>query len=515
MKQDKVVGIWIRVSTEDQAKGESPEHHEKRARMYAEARGWNVRTVYHLEAVSGKSVMHHAETKRMLKDIREGAITGLIFSKLARLARNTKELLEFADIFRACDADLISLMEAIDTSTPAGRLFYTMIAAMAQWEREEIASRVAASVPVRAKLGKPLGGAAPYGYKWDGRQLAIDEKESPIRKLMYELFAEKKRVRAVSKALNEKGFRTRNGAKFTNTTVERLLRDPAAKGQRRANYTKSTGEKKHWVIKPEDEWVIISCPAIVSEELWDKCNAILEAGDQAKKPRPKPAVHLFSGFVKCACGNKMYVPSRTTSYTCTKCKRRRIQVSDLEEIYYEHLKSFLLSKGDLKTFENRANDAVKQKETELASLRKERDRVKSEMDSLIKLHSQGQIPTNSFKGYFEPLDTQYNQLDESLSATEGKLDYLRVHALNGSQILDNVEHLYEEWAALDLAVKRRIVEDVTDSITIGDEDIDITFEYNPVVLLPIIFLNPPKWSRNNAPVVILTTPRRNVYVRRA
>ena len=78
--EHKAVGIWIRVSTEDQAKGESPEHHEKRARLYAEAKGWDVKVVYHLEAVSGKSVMQHPEAKKMLKDIKSGFITGLIFS---------------------------------------------------------------------------------------------------------------------------------------------------------------------------------------------------------------------------------------------------------------------------------------------------------------------------------------------------------------------------------------------------------------------------------------------------
>ncbi|MCX6272378.1 MAG: recombinase family protein [Bacteroidetes bacterium] len=124
METKKSVGIWIRVSTEDQAKGESPEHHEKRARLYAEAKGWEVIEVYHLEAVSGKSVMAHTETKRMLVDIKTGNITGLIFSKLARLARNTRELLDFADLFRESNADLISLQEAIDTCSPAGRLFY-------------------------------------------------------------------------------------------------------------------------------------------------------------------------------------------------------------------------------------------------------------------------------------------------------------------------------------------------------------------------------------------------------
>jgi site-specific DNA recombinase len=93
MDNKKSVGIWLRVSTEFQVKDESPEHHEKRGRMYAEAKAWDVKEIYHLEAVSGKSVMDHPEAKRMLRDIKSGRITGLIFSKLARLARNTKEAL--------------------------------------------------------------------------------------------------------------------------------------------------------------------------------------------------------------------------------------------------------------------------------------------------------------------------------------------------------------------------------------------------------------------------------------
>src|SRR5579863_6702262 len=101
---NKPVGIWIRVSTEDQAQGDSPEHHEERARSYAKSRGWQVKELYDLAGQSGKAVMQHPEARRMMKDIERGHISGLVFSKLARLSRNRRELEDFSDFFNQHEA---------------------------------------------------------------------------------------------------------------------------------------------------------------------------------------------------------------------------------------------------------------------------------------------------------------------------------------------------------------------------------------------------------------------------
>ena len=92
MERAKPVGIWIRVSTEYQAKGESPEHHEKRARFYAESKGWKVKGVYRLEAVSGKSVMNHPEIQRMLQNIQSSYIVDFTFSRGPYRGSGTAEL---------------------------------------------------------------------------------------------------------------------------------------------------------------------------------------------------------------------------------------------------------------------------------------------------------------------------------------------------------------------------------------------------------------------------------------
>jgi site-specific DNA recombinase len=474
----KHVGIWIRVSTEDQAKGESPEHHLARAKAYALVKGWNVAEVYDLAGVSGKSVVDHTEAQRMMADIKRKHITGLIFSKLARLARNTRELLDFADYFRTHNADLISLQESIDTSTPAGRLFYTMIAAMAQWEREEIVERVRASVGVRAKLGHPLGGPAPFGYQWKDKKLVPHPKEAPVRKLMYDLFLEHRRKKTVVRLLNEAGHRTRKGARFTAKTVDRLLQDPTAKGDHRANYTTRDGSTRRCAIKPEDQWVTTKVEPIVTPDVWQECNHIRDQTYQQQRRPAKKPVHVFAGILECSCGGKMYVPSNSPKYVCKAC-RNKIAIVDLEGIFTDEIRDYSFSTERIKAYLDQADGALIEKQRLLEHQKAEAQKARTEIDRVYRLYQEGQLDPTGFGKFYKPLEERRTQLEADIPRLEAEIDTGKVETLSAEEVALQAQQLHQLWPAMEPDEKRKIVETITERIVVGKDDINITLCYLP------------------------------------
>ena len=476
MELKKSVGLWVRVSTDMQ--GDSPIHHEKRGRLYAEAKGWEVAKFYKLEALSGKSVMGYPETKRMLEDIRKGEISGLIFSKLARLARNTKELLEFSDIFKENNADLISLEESIDTSSPAGRLFYTMIAAMGQWEREEISSRINASIPIRAKMGKSIGGLTPLGYKFVDNQLVIDEKEAPVRKLMYELFLKYKRKKTVAKELNAMGYRTRGGLPFSDMAVTRLLKDSTAKGIRRANFTITPVPGKHPQLKDESEWIYYPCPPIVSEEIWNECSRIMGEKEKKFQKKGRLGVFLLSGMVHCTCGKKMYVYHAAPVYDCRPCKNK-IAVADLDEIFQSQLKSFLMTDRQVSDFNKTTDVKIKVKEALLEKVSKETEILSKTIENLVNLRINGELDKERFAVQYRPAEDRLKLLEDQLPELQAEVDFLKIQYASSDVILTDAKNLYDRWPDLPFEEKRTIIETITEKITVGTEDISIKLSYLP------------------------------------
>lgn len=167
----KNVGIWVRVSTEDQVKGESPEHHERRARFYAESKGWRVSTVFNLDAVSGKSVMGHPETQRMLSEIRAGRIS--VRSSLAQKSASstTRVPPTWSSSLKIGDN------ESIDLQSRGGRLSADIQAVVASDYIRNLREECIKGLYGRLKQGLyPWG--APVGYLNMGKETFETRKRS-------------------------------------------------------------------------------------------------------------------------------------------------------------------------------------------------------------------------------------------------------------------------------------------------------------------------------------------------
>lgn len=471
------VGIWIRLSTKNQQElSDSPQHHIERCRAYSELQGWDVVEEYHLEAVSGKDVINHPEARRMLKDIESKHIHSLVFSSISRLARSVTQLLEFADFFQKHNANLVSLNESIQTGTPSGKFFFSILASMSQWERENIVERINASVEIRAKMGKVMG-AIPYGYKKVGKdRMEIDEHEAPIRRMMFTLFLEYKRFGTVANILNERGYRTKRNTKFSGVAIKRLLTDPTAKGIRRSHHTR-VNKRGLTEIRDKEDWYFHEAPRIVSDELWDEVNHIISKQEKEGIQPLNRKVNLFTGFLYCYdCNNKMYIPSSNPKYTCKKCKRK-ISVDDIEAIFKEQLTEFIVSKEEIERYFNGTHTVINEKKEEINIINSKIEKLERKIEKIFELHEQGKIATERFNEYYDKPNEQIQQLKTKIPEIEGQVLALKDQFKSSGYIIEEARSLYENWDKLTKQQKRNIIEIITEKIIVSEQEVQINLNY--------------------------------------
>ena len=476
------VGIWIRVSTEDQARGESPQNHRHRAEQYAAFMKWEIVEVYDLSGVSGKAVLQHPEAVRMLDDVRSGKIKALIFSKLARLARNVRELLSIADSFKECQADLVSLEEKIDTSSAAGRLLFTMIGALAEWERDEISSRVAASVPIRASQGKPIGGLGPYGFKWVDKQLVQNPDEAPVARRACEIFRETKKFMTTAARLNQEGYKARRGP-WTDTTIKRMLMNPALKGERVANYSKSKGNGKSWSKKPENEWIRTQVEPIIDKETWEMVQAIL--AEQGRKYRRKAPIgrYLFSGLLACECGSKerMYVmpykSMKIPRYVCRTC-RNKVNENEVLDQFQIGLHEMILRPEQLEGADRNGKERQEILKR-LGVLKKAVAKTTRNTDKLFELYSSETIGRKTFGERHTALQKHKELLEDEIQRIQTQLNIAEIQETGRDWLLQQAKTFVAMWDLFSAEERVRIVKELLAGVTVGLKSMRLAFHYLP------------------------------------
>jgi DNA invertase Pin-like site-specific DNA recombinase len=150
----------LRVDDAEQFK-QRPEIQEERLRVMCEQRRWEVVAIYSDRASGRKEA--RPELTRLMEDARRGLFGVVAVAAFDRFARSVKHLVIALEEFRQLHIEFVSLREAIDTSTPAGRLMYQIIAAMAEFESALISERTTAAMEYSrshgTRTGNPIGRA--------------------------------------------------------------------------------------------------------------------------------------------------------------------------------------------------------------------------------------------------------------------------------------------------------------------------------------------------------------------
>ncbi len=148
------VAVYARVSTA--GNGQSPEMQTRELREYAERRGWKIAGEYVDVGISG-SKEKRPELDRLMCDAHRRRFDAVIVWKFDRFARSVSHLLRALETFNALGIAFVSLSESLDTSTPAGRMVFTVLGAVAELERSLIAERVRAGMRNARAKGKKIG----------------------------------------------------------------------------------------------------------------------------------------------------------------------------------------------------------------------------------------------------------------------------------------------------------------------------------------------------------------------
>jgi DNA invertase Pin-like site-specific DNA recombinase len=191
---------YIRVSTGKQVEdGFSLEAQRRRIEAFCTAKGWDLVEVYADEGRSAGAGKSRPEFDRMEADVLADGVSHIVAIKLDRLGRSASQLLKFYDKLEAKGVGIVTIDDGIDTSTAVGRMMRTILAGVAEFERELISSRV--------RTG--MAEAKAQGAKF-GKQSTLDPA---VRARILELRDEGVSLNGIARTLNDEGAPTGQGGK--------------------------------------------------------------------------------------------------------------------------------------------------------------------------------------------------------------------------------------------------------------------------------------------------------------
>ncbi|MEQ9453186.1 MAG: recombinase family protein [Phycisphaeraceae bacterium] len=202
---------YIRVSTQEQAReGVSLEAQTGRIESHCSAQGLDLIACHEDRGISGRKASNRHGLEAAIEDVtaRKGV---LVVYSLSRLARSVRDCIDIAARLEKAGAELALLSENIETISPAGRMFFHVLAALAQFESDLNGERVRTALDYTRQQGRAYCRNAPYGYRFEDGRIVTDEGEQAVVRKIRQLRGKGWAFRKIQQKLEREGVRNRHG----------------------------------------------------------------------------------------------------------------------------------------------------------------------------------------------------------------------------------------------------------------------------------------------------------------
>lgn len=465
MEEEKISGIYIRVSTEEQSReGFSLGEQEERLREFCKFKRYKIYKVYCDAGISAKNDKRPAY-QEMIQDVKDKKINVIVAFKLDRITRSVFDIEKLMTIVNEYECDIDCMADESNTTTSNGRMVMRIMTSVSQNEIEKCSERTKVGLSGAIKEGH-LPSHTPLGYKRDNKKLVPNSLTKDVIVRVFDLYLEGKSHQAISKIYNEE--KVLGKTNWYDTTIQKILANEVYKGD--YIHGKRTKHPTYYenVVEP-----------LVSKEKWESCQ---EQKKRNARHYERTSTYLFTNKLKCSTCGCYYGGKASTKrkrnkkyyyYKCSHCKTNLkeeqveeelinyiLAILQIDELLNNYYTPFIKSKMELDKV-----DYQKQ----LKELDKEVDRIKAAyIKGIVKMDSfDNELKQIEFKRK-ELLQKQKEQRQyESLNFTVDDLLVVR-----DKQIIDNYIHpeniinTFTKWITLSREEKQKIISTYIDDVEI-------------------------------------------------
>ena len=502
-RTSKKVALYVRVSTTEQAEeGFSIDEQLRTLKDFCEREGYEIYDEYVDRGISGKNISGRPAVQRLLADVELKKFDVVLVWKMNRLARKSVDLMNMVEKFNSKNIAFRSYTEKYETESPTGKLQFQMMAAIAEYERNNIAENVKMGMIARAKEGKWNGGSV-LGYdvvevegtnrKRKNTALVINESEAITIRLIFQMYTTGHGYKAIANAINRAGHRTKKNKTFSLNAVKTIVTNPVYAGYIRYNVRRDWNEKRRNNINPNPVIVKGEHEAIISEETWNIAQKVYS--ERSCKPnRVHDGEFPLTGIMKCpVCGAGMVI-GRTTNrtksgekrvleyYVCGAWKNKGTNVCRSNGVRTDYADPYVLNKiAELMKSQKLKDELVasineKQVkiyepiEKELTRCLQEIERLKIRLDKTWEAYMDEMISKASYMSKSKAIESEINDLKARVEPLEAQLQKSQTTKVTVEQIERVLRDFSKAFnSGITREQRKRLLQLLIHQITVGED----------------------------------------------